>query len=133
MIVPLQWFIENPFQNWTRSNSQILGAVLLNVDFALPMDALRAEARRLVEQAPEWDRRVFAVQVTDTTERTMQVRVLVSASDSGKAFDLRCKVREGLIAWVAREHPECLPTVRQMAPSGDPATRREGAPAVSEA
>ena len=114
LIIPLQWFIENPFQNWTRSSSQILGTVFLNVDYSLPLDALRAEAKRVVEQTPEWDGRVFVVQVTDATERTMQVRVLVSASDSGRAFDLRCKVREALISWIAREHPECLPKLRHL-------------------
>jgi small-conductance mechanosensitive channel len=113
LIIPLQWFIENPFQNWTRTSSELLGTVFLNLDFMTPMDALRAEAQRIVEAAPEWDRRVFAVQVTDTTERTMQVRVLVSAADSGKAFDLRCRLREGLIAWLAREHPQSLPVARQ--------------------
>ncbi len=112
LIIPLQWFIENPFQNWTRSSAQILGTVFLNVDYSLPLDALRAEAKRVVEQTPEWDGRVFVVQVTDATERTMQVRILVSSSDSGRAFDLRCKVREGLIAWIAREHPDCLPKLR---------------------
>jgi len=114
LIIPLQWFIENPFQNWTRSSAEILGTVFLNVDYSLPLDALRAEAKRQVEQIPEWDGRVFVVQVTDATERTMQVRVLVSASDSGRAFDLRCKMREGLIAWIAREHPDCLPKLRHL-------------------
>jgi small-conductance mechanosensitive channel len=112
LIIPLQWFIENPFQNWTRSSSQILGTVMLWVDYTTPVDAIRAEARRLVESADEWDRRVFAVQVTDTNERAMQVRVLVSASDAGRAFDLRCKLREALLAFLAREHPQSLPLVR---------------------
>jgi len=115
LIIPLQWFIENPFQNWTRTTSQLLGTVFLNLDYATPMEPFRAEARRLVEASQEWDGRVFAVQVTDATERTMQVRVLMSASDSGKAFDLRCKVREGLITWMAREYPQCLPQVRSAA------------------
>ncbi|WP_239027213.1 mechanosensitive ion channel family protein [Ramlibacter algicola] len=112
LIIPLQWFIENPFQNWTRSSSEILGTVFLSVDYAMPVEALRAEGKRLVEEAPEWDRRVFVVQVTDTTETTMQIRVLVSAADSGKAFDLRCRVREGLLAFMAREYPQHLPLRR---------------------
>lgn len=112
LIIPLQWFIENPFENWTRTGAEIIGTVFLSVDFATPMDALRAEARRLVEAAPEWDGRVFAVQVTEATERTMQVRVLVSAGNSARAFDLRCKVREGLLTFLAREHPQALPLVR---------------------
>lgn len=124
LIIPLQWFIENPFQNWTRSSAQILGTVFLNVDYALPLDALRAEAKRVVEQTPEWDGRVFVVQVTDATERTMQVRILVSSADSGRAFDLRCKVREGLIAWIAREHPDCLPKLRHL-PEATPSDRSD--------
>lgn len=124
LIIPLQWFIENPFQNWTRSSSQILGSVMLYVDYATPVDAIRAEAKRLAEGCEEWDRRVFAVQVTDTSERAMQVRVLVSAASAGAAFDLRCKLREGLLAFLARDYPQCLPLVR--AASGT-AARDEGA------
>jgi small-conductance mechanosensitive channel len=112
MVVPLTWFIENPFENWTRTNSQILGTVFLYVDYATPIEPIRAEAKRLVEAAPEWDQRVFGVQVTDATDKCIQVRVLVSASNSGKAFDLRCKVREGLVGFIAREYPQALPVVR---------------------
>ncbi|MCC2675978.1 MAG: putative small conductance mechanosensitive ion [Ramlibacter sp.] len=116
LIIPLQWFIENPFENWTRTGANILGTVFLYLDYTAPMEAIRAEAKRIVESAPEWDQRVFVVQVTDATDRAMQVRILVSASNSGKAFDLRCKVREGVLAFLAREHPECLPMVRSPAP-----------------
>ncbi|MHB1122401.1 MAG: mechanosensitive ion channel family protein [Ramlibacter sp.] len=112
LIVPLQWFIENPFENWTRSSSQILGTVMLYLDYAMPVEPLRQEADRVVKAAPEWDGRVFAVQVTDTTERAMQVRILVSAANAGKAFDLRCRVREQMLAFVAREYPQYLPQVR---------------------
>ena len=118
LIIPLQWFIENPFENWTRSSSQILGTVFLWLDYATPMDALRAEARRLVEADPDWDGRVFTVVVLDTTDRAMQVRVLVSAASSGQAFDLRCRVREGLLAFMAREYPQCLPVVRSADAAG---------------
>lgn len=114
LIIPLQWFIENPFENWTRSSSQILGTVMLYLDYATPVESLRQEAERVVKAAPEWDRRVFAVQVTDTTERAMQVRILVSAVNAGKAFDLRCRVREQMLAFVAREYPQCLPQVRSI-------------------
>lgn len=112
LIIPLQWFIENPFENWTRTGSQILGTAFLYLDYSAPLDAIRAEAKRITDEAPEWDKRVFGVQVTDTSERTMQVRILVSAANSGAAFDLRCKLREGLLAFLAREYPECLPKVR---------------------
>ena len=116
LIIPLQWFIENPFENWTRTGANILGTVFLYLDYTAPMEAIRAEAKRIVESAPEWDQRVFVVQVTDATDRAMQVRILVSASNSGKAFDLRCKVREGMLAFLAREHPGSLPMVRSPAP-----------------
>lgn len=112
LIVPLQWFIENPFENWTRTGSQILGTVFLYVDYATPVGRIRAEAKRLVESMPEWDRRVFNVQVTEATDRALQVRVLVSSRNSGANFDLRCKLREGLVAFLAREHPASLPLVR---------------------
>lgn len=112
MIVPLQWFIENPFENWTRTGSQILGSVFLWVDYATPIEPIREEAERLIETMPEWDRRVFNVQVTEATDRAIQVRVLVSAASSGRNFDLRCKLREGLIAFLAREYPASLPLVR---------------------
>jgi small-conductance mechanosensitive channel len=112
MIVPLQWFIENPFENWTRTGSNILGTVLLWVDYATPIEPLRREARRLVESMPEWDKRVFAVQVTDATDKALQVRVLVSSANAGRNFDLRCKLREALIGFLAREYPASLPLVR---------------------
>ncbi|MCJ0762464.1 mechanosensitive ion channel family protein [Variovorax terrae] len=112
LIIPLQWFIENPFQNWTRSSAQLLGTVFLNVDFGMPLAPLRAELERLVQDMPEWDRRVVKLQVTDTTERTMQLRILVTAQSSGLAFDLRCKVREALIDFMQREYPQHLPQLR---------------------
>jgi small-conductance mechanosensitive channel len=114
MIVPLQWFIENPFENWTRTGAQLLGSVLLWVDYATPMEPIRAEAKRLVESFDEWDGRVFAVQVTDGNDKAMQVRILVSAASSGKNFDLRCKLREGLVTFLVREYPRSLPVVRNV-------------------
>ncbi|BEP96613.1 hypothetical protein GmRootA79_49970 [Acidovorax sp. A79] len=112
LIIPLQWFIEHPFQNWTRTSSEILGTVFLFADYRLPLDPLRAELQRVLEAAPEWDRRVGILQLTDVTERTLQMRVLVSARSSGLAFDLRCRVREALVTFIQREHPDCLPQVR---------------------
>ncbi len=116
LIVPLQWFTENPFENWTRKSSQILGTVFLHLDFGMPMEPLRAEMKRVVEASADWDGRVCGLQVTDCTEHTMQARVLVSAASAGKAFDLRCHVRESLIAFVAREYPQHLPRMRGMDP-----------------
>jgi small-conductance mechanosensitive channel len=112
MIVPLQWFIENPFENWTRSSAQLVQSVYLHVDFATPVPPLRTALQRVVEEAPEWDRRVCNLMVVDTTERVMKLRILVSASNSGKAFDLGCKVRETLLDFIAREYPQALPRAR---------------------
>jgi len=114
LIIPLQWFIDNPFENWTRTSSALLGTVFLNVDYGLPLAPLRAELERIVKDIPEWDGRVVKLQVTDTTERTMQLRILVTAQDAGRAFDLRCKVREALIDFLQREYPQHLPQLRTL-------------------
>ncbi|MCP3718144.1 mechanosensitive ion channel family protein [Paraburkholderia sp. CNPSo 3281] len=112
LIVPLQWFIENPFANWTRSSSQIIGTVFLWLDYRMPLAPLREALARIVDGAPEWDRRVQVLQVTDANERAMQVRVLVSSRDSGLNFDLRCRVREGLLDFVNEHYPQFLPRAR---------------------
>jgi len=112
MIVPLQWFIENPFENWTHTSSTILGTVFLWLDFCLPVEKLRAEFERVCKQAPQWDGRVCVLQVTDANDRAMQIRMLVSAQSSGNAFDLRCAIREAMIAFIARDYPQALPRLR---------------------
>lgn len=112
LVVPLQYFIEHPFENWTRSTANLLGAVELFVDYRMPVEVLRAELQRIVRQAKEWDGRVCVLQVTDITEHTVKLRALVSAADSGRAWDLRCSVREALLAFLQREHPYYLPRLR---------------------
>jgi small-conductance mechanosensitive channel len=112
LVVPLQYFIEKPFQNWTRHSSEILGTVMLWVDYGAPLEALRAELHRVCEAAPEWDRRLCLLQVTDANERAMQLRALVSAVDASRAWDLRCRVREALIAFLRERYPESLPRLR---------------------
>jgi small-conductance mechanosensitive channel len=112
LVVPLQWWIEHPFQNWTRHSTQLLGTVILWVDYGMPVEPLRAELLRVCEAAPEWDRRVALLQVTEASERALQVRALVSAGDAGRTWDLRCRVREALVAFVQREYPDGLPRVR---------------------
>lgn len=112
MIVPLQWFIENPFENWTHTSSTLLGTVFLWLDFSLPVDALRTEFERVCKQAPQWDGRVCALQVTDVSERAMQIRLLTSARNSGDAFDLRCTIREAMVSFIARQYPHALPRLR---------------------
>ncbi|BEP60896.1 mechanosensitive ion channel [Variovorax sp. V213] len=112
LILPLTYFIEKPFQNWTRHSAQLLGAVFIHVDYGMPLPPLREEVERIVKAAPEWDGRFFNMRVTDATERTMQIRVLCTAATSSLAFDLRCSVREGLIDFMQREYPQFLPKMR---------------------
>lgn len=112
MIVPLQWFIEHPFQNWTRRTSHILGTIFIWADYRLPVDPCRKEAERICRNSPDWDGRVCLIEVTEAGERAMQMRVLISATDSPRAWNLRCQVREGLIHFIQREYPDYLPQVR---------------------
>jgi len=112
LVVPLGWFMEHPFQNWTRRTAQIVGTVFLWLDYRVPLGPLRKELERLCREAPEWDGRVCLLQVTDASEHAMQLRALVSSGDSGRNWDLRCRVREGLLAFVQASHPEALPRWR---------------------
>jgi small-conductance mechanosensitive channel len=119
LILPLNYFIEKPFQNWTRTTSQLLGTVFLYTDYTLPVEEVRAELKRIVEQEPLWDRRVCVLQITDSKERTMELRALVSASDSSRTFDLRCIVREKLVAFIQQHYPESLPKTRSVVEASD--------------
>jgi small-conductance mechanosensitive channel len=112
LIIPLEWFIQNPFQNWTRSSSQLIGSVFLWVDYAMPVEVLRQELERVCRATSEWDGRVCVLQVTDTTEQALQLRALVSAIDASKVWDLRCRVREGLVGFIQREYSGYLPRQR---------------------
>ncbi len=112
LVVPLQWFIENPFQNWTRIDSHIVGSIFLWVDYRTPLDLLRQELVRLCEEAPEWDRRVQVLQVADANEKAMQLRILASAANAAQAWDLRCRIREGMLVFIQRSCPDYLPRIR---------------------
>ncbi|WP_146096425.1 mechanosensitive ion channel family protein, partial [Xanthomonas arboricola] len=112
MVVPLTWWIEHPFQNWTRSSADLLGTAFLWLDYRTPIAAVRAELERICKSEPLWDGRVCVTQVTETSESTIQVRLLVSARNSGDAFDLRCISRERMIDFLTREHPYALPRIR---------------------
>lgn len=119
LVVPLQQFIEKPFQNWTRVTSEILGEVFLWVDYGTPLEPLRAELKRVCESAPGWDRRVAVLEVTDANEHAMRLRALVSSADAARSWDLRCLVRERLIEFVRREYPASLPRLRAALETGD--------------
>lgn len=113
LVVPLTYFIEKPFQNWTRSTSSLIGSVFLWVDYSLPLDVLREQVKQICEEIPHlWDGRVCVLQVTDTSEKSMQLRVLLSSLDSSRNWDARCHVRERLITFINHEYPQCLPQLR---------------------
>src|SRR6185503_20725299 len=112
LVLPLTYFIEKPFQNWTRESSTLIGTVLIYVDYRAPVDAIRKAAEAIVRASNHWDGRVFNVAVTDFKHDTMEVRILASAGTSGRVFDLRCEVREKLVDFLQREHPEALPRQR---------------------
>ena len=112
LVVPLSYFIEKPFQNWTRTSSRILGTVFIHLDYTVPIETIRRKARQIVESSGLWDKQVFSVQVTDMKENALEIRVLVSAADSSKCWDLRCEVREKLIEFIRSEYPNALPRQR---------------------
>lgn len=112
LIVPSTYFLENPFQNWTRTQADILGTVFLYMDYTVPIESLRKEQTRLLKDNPLWDGDVNIIQVTETSEKTIELRALMSARNSGDAFDLRAYIREGLIAFLQKNHPDSLPKLR---------------------
>ena len=114
MIVPLTYFIEKPFQNWTRETSALIGNVMLYVDYCAPVGVIREKFNEILKQSEKWDEKVAALQVTDFKEGTMELRCLMSARSAALAFDLRCEVREKLIDFLQKEHPEALPRSRQI-------------------
>lgn len=109
LVLPTTYFTTTPFQNWTRNEARVLGSVELHVGYNAPMMDLRAEARRIIERSPLWDRRDWVLQVVDSTPWSMIIRVLASAPDGPSSWDLRCDIREGLIKFLHREHPDALP------------------------
>lgn len=119
LILPINYFIEKPFQNWTRTTAEILGTVFLHLDYSAPFEIIRIEFNRLLKTSDLWDGRVGVMQVTETTENTVEVRLLISAANSGKAFDLRCYMRENIITFIQQNHPDCLPKTRSVIASED--------------
>lgn len=112
LILPINYFIEKPFQNWTRTSSDLIGTAFFYVDYSLPIEPLRAELTRLLGLNKLWDGKVNNLQVTDIKQDCMEIRVLASAGNSGNAFDLRCYIRESLITFIQQNYPQSLPRVR---------------------
>jgi small-conductance mechanosensitive channel len=112
LIVPVSWFLEKPFQNWTRKSPELLGTVYLYTDYAVPVDTLRQELERIVSSSPLWDRRTIQMHVTDTTDKSVEIRALVSAANSADMWELRCHVREQLLEFIRVNFPGGMPKVR---------------------
>ncbi|MEV4765572.1 mechanosensitive ion channel family protein [Micromonospora chokoriensis] len=112
LILPTSYFTSKPFQNWTRTESAVLGTAEFDVDWAVPVQIMREELRRLVEGTELWDGRVCVLQVTDATGGVVRIRALVSAADAGSLWDLRCLVREHLVTWIRDNRPTAMPRVR---------------------
>lgn len=118
MVVPLSYFIEKPFQNWTRETASIIGAVTWHLDYTVPVAQVRSKLEELVKASPYWDGNVVNLQVTEADADTLTLRGLMSARTSSLAWDLRCEIREKLITWLQAEYPRALPRMRIEAVQG---------------
>lgn len=112
LIVPITHFIEKPFQNWTRISADILGTVFIYTDYSVPVDAVREQLQKILNESEHWDKKVCVLQVTNATERTVELRALMSAADASEAWTLRCEVREKLLEFIKRKYPQALPRIR---------------------
>ncbi|SNR25724.1 Small-conductance mechanosensitive channel [Maribacter sedimenticola] len=119
LIVPTPYFIEKPFQNWTKTSSDILGTVFLYTDYKVPFDELRKELTKILESTPLWDKEVNVLQVTDSKQSCVEIRALMSAKDSSTAWDLRVLVREKLITFLQENYPESIVRTRIQMEQGD--------------
>jgi small-conductance mechanosensitive channel len=126
MVLPLTYFITTPFENWTRQTANLVGEVYVFADYTVNVDALRAQLSQVLERTPLWDGQTYSVQVTDATDRAVQIRALVSARDSGSLWDLRCYVREALVAYLRDSQPGALPRLRLA--GNDGVAETEGTP-----
>lgn len=122
MVLPLTYFIQKPFQNWTRDSSSLIGTAMFFVDYRAPVEAMRRKLEEIARASPLWDKQVVNLAVTDFSERAMQVRCLISARNAPQTFDLRCEVREKMIAFLQTEHPQALPRDRAELEGRQPVT-----------
>ncbi len=127
LIVPISYFIEHPFQNWTRISADLLGTVFIYADYRIPVARVREELKRILDESGMWDGKVWGMQVTNATDRTVELRALMSAPDSSVAWDLRCLVREKLLEFLQANFADCLPKVRLEVEKAEPADSETGA------
>lgn len=112
LVLPITYFIDTPFQNWTRNNAAILGTVYIYADYKISVNKIREAFQEMIQESKFWDNKVANVQVTNTNEQTLEIRALMSAEDSPTAWNLRCEMREKLIAYLQKNYPESLPKTR---------------------
>jgi small-conductance mechanosensitive channel len=128
MIVPLSYFIEKPFENWTRDSTSLIGSVLFHLSYAVPIERLRAKVIEIVKASPYWDGDTVKLQVQDAKESSLELRVIASAHTSSEVAELRYVIREKVIEFLQREHPACLPPLAP--PSAAPAAEPTAGPDV---
>jgi small-conductance mechanosensitive channel len=124
LVVPLSYFIEKPFQNWTRNTADLLGTAFIYTDYTVPVNEVREELHRILQSSGMWDGKAWGLQVTNASEHTLELRALMSAPGSSAAWDLRCYVREKLIAFLQQNYPQSLPRIRGEVTRTDPAANR---------
>jgi small-conductance mechanosensitive channel len=112
LVLPISYFIEKPFQNWTRESADLLGTVFLYTDYTVPVQLVRDELHRILQGSEHWDGKAWNLQITNMTERTVELRALMSAEDASKAWNLRCEVREKLLTFIQSRYPDALPKLR---------------------
>jgi small-conductance mechanosensitive channel len=130
LVLPLKYFNETPFQNWTRNSSNLLGTVFIHTDYTFPVEEGRKALKRILDDSGMWDGRAWVLQVTNATERTMELRALMSAPDAPSAWDLRCHVREKLIEFLQQNYPEALPRTRAVLTSDEVPESEQKTPRV---
>ena len=119
LVLPTTYFLEKPFQNWTRSSTELIGAAYIHVDFRSDMEEIRKHFLQILKSTSLWNGKSSAIQVTETNAETMQLRAIMSVENSSAAWDIRCLVREKMIAWLRDEHPDWLPRVRMTKPDDE--------------
>ena len=126
MVVPLSYFMEKPFQNWTRESTSIIGSVIWYVDYTVPIEEMRRAFLAMVRASPRWNGQTAALQVTDVSREAVQLRGIMSAASSSAAFDLRCEIREKMVVWLQERHPRALPQLPMPSVPAEPGA--EGGP-----
>ena len=131
MILPISYFLEKPFQNWTHNSASLIGSVYFFLDYRVPVERLRQKLLEIVKESPLWDGKVVNLQVSDALEHTVQIRMLVSARNAPQTWDLRCEVREKILEYLQAECPEALPRTRVwLSPNSEVSRPGSASPAV---